>query len=84
VNIGEKNLYPPQIQGVTRILQSTLLDRSIFAMELFEFIREIDCYPNILVAYRILFTIPETVASAERSFSKLNLSKNYLRSIMSQ
>jgi hypothetical protein len=33
---------------------------------------------------RILFTLPVTVASAERSFSKLKLLKNYLRSTMSQ
>jgi 20S proteasome alpha/beta subunit len=32
----------------------------------------------------ILLTIPDTVASAERSFSKLKLVKNYLRSTMSQ
>jgi hypothetical protein len=31
-----------------------------------------------------LFTIPVTVASDERSFSKLKLLKNYLRSSMSQ
>ncbi|VAH10776.1 unnamed protein product [Triticum turgidum subsp. durum] len=37
-----------------------------------------------LIAYRILFTVPMTVASAERSFSKLKLLKNYLRSTMSQ
>jgi hypothetical protein len=33
---------------------------------------------------RILFTVPVTVASAERSFSKLKLLKNYLGSTMSQ
>jgi len=54
------------------------------AMEIFEYVREVDCYPNISIAYRILFTVPVTVASAERSFSKLKLLRNYLRSTMSQ
>ncbi|KAI5003233.1 hypothetical protein ZWY2020_030393 [Hordeum vulgare] len=53
-------------------------------MDIFEFVRESDCYPNISIAYRIFFTMPVTVASAERSFSKLKLLKNYLRSTMSQ
>jgi hypothetical protein len=43
-----------------------------------------DCYPNVLVAYGILLTVPMSVASAEISFSKLKLLKNYLRSTMSQ
>ena len=42
------------------------------------------CYPNVSIAYRILLTMPVTVASAERSFSKLKLLKSYLRSSMSQ
>lgn len=67
-----------------RVLQMTLPDASMCAIEIFEFVRNVDCYPNVLVAYRILFTIPVTVASAERSFSKLKLLKNYLRSSMSQ
>ncbi|KAI5005826.1 hypothetical protein ZWY2020_033069 [Hordeum vulgare] len=53
-------------------------------MEIFEFVRDIDCFPNVLIAYRILFTVPMIVASAEHSFSKLKLLKNYLRSTMSQ
>lgn len=43
-----------------------------------------DVYPNVFVALRIMATIPVTVASAERSFSKLKLIKTYLRNAMSQ
>ena len=35
----------------------------------------LDMYPNLSVALRILLTVPVTVASAERSFSKLKLLK---------
>ncbi|KAL9299582.1 putative HAT dimerization domain-containing protein [Arabidopsis thaliana] len=42
------------------------------------------CYPNTWIAYRILLTIPVSVALAERTFSKLKLIKKYLRSTMSQ
>ena len=55
-----------------------LIDMS--ALEILEFVIAVDCYPNVLVAYRILLTVPMTV----RSFSKLKLLKNYLRSTMSQ
>jgi hypothetical protein len=40
----------------------------------------IEIFPNVYVALRILLTIPVTAASAERSFSKLKIIKNYLRS----
>jgi hypothetical protein len=43
-----------------------------------------DLYPNTWIAMRILLTIPVTVASGERSFSKMKLIKTYLRSTMSQ
>ncbi|CAI6375605.1 unnamed protein product [Macrosiphum euphorbiae] len=41
-------------------------------------------FPNIVISLRILLTIPITSASAERSFSKLKIIKNYLRNTMSQ
>lgn len=41
-------------------------------------------FPNVCVALRILLSLPVSVASGERSFSKLKLIKNYLRSNMSQ
>jgi hypothetical protein len=40
------------------------------------------CFPNALIAYRILLTT--TVASTEWSFSKLKLLRSYLRSTMTQ
>lgn len=41
-------------------------------------------FPNLVVSLRIFLTLPVTVASGERSFSKLKIIKNYLRSTMSQ
>lgn len=43
-----------------------------------------DLFPHLWVALRVLLTIPVTIASAERSFSKLKLIKTYLRSTMAQ
>ena len=40
-------------------------------------------FPNLTVALRVFLTMPLTVASAERSSSKLKLIKTYLRSSMS-
>ena len=41
-------------------------------------------FVNVCIAIRIFLTLPVTVASAERSFSKLKLVKNYLRSKIKQ
>ncbi|KAL8540881.1 hypothetical protein ACS0TY_002211 [Phlomoides rotata] len=47
--------------------------------------KEIDsCFPNEYIVYKILLTIPVTVASVEKSFSKLKLIKTFLRSTISQ
>ena len=43
-----------------------------------------DAYPNTAIAFRIFLTIPVTVATCERSFSKLKLIKNYMRSTLGQ
>lgn len=40
--------------------------------------------PNAVIAYRIFLTSPVSVATGERSFSKLKIIKNYLRNSMSQ
>jgi len=41
-------------------------------------------FPNFCIALRTLLTVLVTVASIERSFSKLKLIKTYLRSSMGQ
>ena len=41
-------------------------------------------YPDVCTAYMMYMAVPVTVATAERSFSKLKLIKNFLQSPMSQ
>jgi hypothetical protein len=67
-----------------KVLQSNLRDRLMSAREIIQFVTTVDCYPNVSITYQILLTVPVTVASAERSFSKLKLLKNCLRSTMLQ
>ena len=43
-----------------------------------------DVFPNLQTALQILLTMPVSVASYERSFSKLKIIKSYLRSTMAQ
>ncbi|XP_073063978.1 uncharacterized protein [Primulina eburnea] len=68
-----------------QLLRKALLDWITKPLEVLEYVKSLHHgFPNAWIAYRILLTIPVTVASAERSFSKLKLIKNYLRSTMSQ
>uniref|UniRef100_A0A452HJJ2 HAT C-terminal dimerisation domain-containing protein n=1 Tax=Gopherus agassizii TaxID=38772 RepID=A0A452HJJ2_9SAUR len=43
-----------------------------------------DSVPNTVIALHILLTLPVSVASGERSFSKLKLIKTYMRTSMLQ
>lgn len=43
-----------------------------------------ELFGNVCTSLRIFCSLPVTVASAERSFSKLSLIKNFLRSTMTQ
>lgn len=67
-----------------RVLQMTLPNVSMSALEILEFVKATDCHPKFSIAYRTMLSVLVTVASSERSFSKLKLLKTYLRLSMSQ
>lgn len=61
----------------------TLNDPQIILQYIFEN-DLISTFPNVTIALRIFLTLPVSVASGERSFSKLKIIKKYLRSTMVQ
>ena len=67
-----------------KILKEVLQINENSPINVLNYIKMQESFPNTCIAFRILLTILVTVASAERSFSKLKLIKSYLRSTMSQ
>ncbi|XP_076932580.1 uncharacterized protein LOC143598173 [Bidens hawaiensis] len=51
-----------------KLMDTYLPDEIITPIDALKFLKKADHYPNALVAYRVLLTIPVTVASAERNF----------------
>lgn len=60
-----------------KVLREAIPAKTIEASDMLDYIKRINyCFANIWVAYSVLLTIHVTVASTERSFSKLNLIKS--------
>ena len=75
--ISFREILQPEIakmQGIYDFAYYLIVDNSSLAPS----------YRNICVALLLFLTLPVTVASAERSFSKLKIIKNHLRSTMHQ
>ena len=67
-----------------KVLKEVLQINEKSPINVLNYIKRLESFPIACIAFRILLTIPVTIASAERSFSKLKLIKFYLRSTMSQ
>ena len=81
---GNSDLDGLDLFSELQVLREVFQKDDSNSMEILNYIKHIDSFPNAYVAYRIMLTIPVSVASAERSFSKLKLIKSYLRSSMCQ
>ena len=66
-----------------KVLKEVLQINENSPINVLNYVKRLEFFLNACIAFRILLTILVTVASAERSFSKLKLIKSYLRSTMS-
>ena len=67
-----------------KVLKEILQTEENTPIDVLNYIKRLDSFPNAYIAYIMLLTVPIIVVSVERSFSKLKLIKSYLRSTMSK
>ena len=88
LKIFSNMMLPNDIDGLDlfselNVLKEILQIKDYTPIDILNYIKRLDSFLNTCIAYRILLIIHITVASVEKSFSKLKLIKTYLRSIMS-
>jgi hypothetical protein len=66
------------------VLQFALPTETMSTIDIHKFVKYVDCYRNVSIAYRVLLKVSVTLALTERSFSKSKLIKTYMRFSMSQ
>ena len=74
---GKSDVDANDLYVELKFLQGFIPKENMGPVEILKFLKWHDCFPNASIAYRVLLTIPVTVASAERSFSKLKLLKSF-------
>jgi hypothetical protein len=81
---GKSDIDVKELYVELKFLPEFIPKERMRPIEILRFLKEHGCFPNATIAYRVLLIIPVTVASVERSFSKLKLLKTYLCSTMTQ
>lgn len=92
MQINENGKILKDIDGIQLFNEIISLKKEIFSnkktpTDILEYILKNEltpCFSSFALAIRIGLTLPISVASEERSFSKLKIIKNYLRSSFSQ
>ncbi|KAL2962667.1 hypothetical protein AAZX31_17G157300 [Glycine max] len=80
----EMDIEPKFHEKQLKVLREVLREEISTPIEVLSYIKTLDSFPNVYIVYRILLTIPVTIATAERCFPKLKSLKSYLKSRMLQ
>jgi hypothetical protein len=59
---GSSDVEVNDLISKLRVLKLSLPETSMSSMEIFEYVRKMDSYPNVSIAYQILFIMHVTMA----------------------